>query len=401
MSELGLVIGAGSEQVAAIVVAQSQGLRVLAIDGAPDAPGLRIADVSRVVDLRDTDAVIAVARENGVSFTIPAPIGRLLRTQACVHEALGLRGVSIFSADACTNKQEFHKLMQKNNVNVPLQRSFANFTELTRVDVSGLFFPLVLKPCSGSGSRGVRVVSSVDQWSSAVKDVSLEPFNDAWIVESFVEGLVLGVDGVVVDQQPEIVMVREKVMSPWPYRVELAYRAPARISNAATLAVQQSLKNALEALQVNNSLFHADLILQVDGTVTVIELSARPSGLRIASEMVPACTGVDFLRQGQVLHRCGGGLFAPQQARPTLLYYWHHDGGMVREVPSEAALNGLPHVKSASVKWKTGNVLRTPTNVSDLLNAGHILITGDSWHEVESTLNQSLSFFEVVPYGSS
>ena len=53
-----LVVGAGRYQRAVIRRARELGLRVVAVDRNPDAPGLRLADVPRVVDFRSPEAVL-------------------------------------------------------------------------------------------------------------------------------------------------------------------------------------------------------------------------------------------------------------------------------------------------------------------------------------------------------
>jgi formate-dependent phosphoribosylglycinamide formyltransferase (GAR transformylase) len=52
-----LVIGAGRYQRAVIQRAKDLGYRVVAVDRNPDAPGFAYADIGRVVDFSDADAV--------------------------------------------------------------------------------------------------------------------------------------------------------------------------------------------------------------------------------------------------------------------------------------------------------------------------------------------------------
>lgn len=64
--KVALVIGASSESVFAINEAKKAGLKVVAFDGNKDAIGLKLADVSYVVDIRDPKNIIEKLIGGGV-----------------------------------------------------------------------------------------------------------------------------------------------------------------------------------------------------------------------------------------------------------------------------------------------------------------------------------------------
>ncbi|MBA3347973.1 MAG: lactate dehydrogenase, partial [Actinobacteria bacterium] len=61
-----LFVGAGRHQRRAIIRARELGIRVVAVDRNPDAPGLAEADVAEPVDFTDVAAVTEVARRHAV-----------------------------------------------------------------------------------------------------------------------------------------------------------------------------------------------------------------------------------------------------------------------------------------------------------------------------------------------
>lgn len=403
-AQVGLLVGAGPEQLAALSVARAQGCRIVAVDGDANAPGLALADVPVVVDLRDTDAVVGVARRHAVQFTIPTPIGARLVTQAAVHDALGLRGVGVKAARLCTDKQQFHHAMTAARVVVPAQialRSAEMFAWASWSDLCAQLGTsvLVVKPPRGSGSRDVLVVEEEDDWRSLATQVRAAFPEDGLLVQAFVDGLVLGVDGAVIDGRVTVTLLREKRMSPRPHRVELAYRGPARIESPAAQRVVALVTAAVDALAVQDAPFHADVVVTPAGQPVLIEMAMRPSGLRIASDLIPACTGVSFLGEALSLHRFGYGRFDAQAPRPALLYYWHHPGGRVLRVPTPRELLDIPQVLSAGVGWQPGQQVMMPTTVAELLRGGHLLVAADDWATVESSLAAALSLFEVAADG--
>src|SRR4249919_3426735 len=57
-----LIVSGGREAVPAIAEARRLGLRVLVSDGAPDAPGFRLADAGLLASTYDPDATVEAAR---------------------------------------------------------------------------------------------------------------------------------------------------------------------------------------------------------------------------------------------------------------------------------------------------------------------------------------------------
>jgi biotin carboxylase len=390
-------VGAGSEQIATIVHAQRMGYPVLAVDGNPGAPGLLMSDESVVLDIRDEEAVVSVARHHGVAATLPVPIGRLLTTQGAVNDSLGLRGVTRSAALNCTDKALFHACLRKAGLTVPEQIVYAGVTELRRADGSRWPFPAVMKPIHGSGSQGVMVIPTVDDWTLIRDDLDDSLYDQGVLVQSFVNGIVLGLDGAMQDGRAILTLVREKEMTPWPWRVELTHRAPARLPASARDSITESLQTALVALGVNGSVFHADAIWTVAGELVLIELSARPAGVMITSTLVPECTGIDFLAEAIRLHVGGDGRFASSSLRPSLLHYWNHCSGVVKRAPTVDELRKLPGVVQAEIGLHAGQYVQTPKSIKDLIGNGYLLVSGGCWSDVQATFDQARSLFEIEP----
>ena len=62
MSKTILLLGAGIEQTIAIELAKKMGLRVIAVDGNPNAQGLKIADVGINADIKNVKAMIEIGK---------------------------------------------------------------------------------------------------------------------------------------------------------------------------------------------------------------------------------------------------------------------------------------------------------------------------------------------------
>src|SRR5262245_7076165 len=86
------------------------GLRVIAMDGSPEAPGLRIAAVPVIEDVRNSDAAIRIAKEYSVSGVTGFSIEVAIPCIAEVAGAMLLPGLSREAARNATNKNRMREI---------------------------------------------------------------------------------------------------------------------------------------------------------------------------------------------------------------------------------------------------------------------------------------------------
>ena len=156
------VIGASSESIYVINKAKELGLKVIALDGNPEAPGLKAADASFVVDIRDPQKVFEILDRDGnkPDVVLPVPIGRYLTTTGAVNDKYNLCGVSFDAANVCTDKYEFHKILAEEGLRNAELYLIPAGEENTDIDEINTIYPVIVKPRFGSGSRGVEMFNT-------------------------------------------------------------------------------------------------------------------------------------------------------------------------------------------------------------------------------------------------
>src|SRR5205823_8242056 len=90
-----LFVGAGRHQRRAIMRAKELGLRVAAVDRNPEAPGLQEADIAKVVDFADADAVIKATAKLKLDGVLTVSADRAVPIVAAVAAARGLPGIGV------------------------------------------------------------------------------------------------------------------------------------------------------------------------------------------------------------------------------------------------------------------------------------------------------------------
>ena len=117
-----LVLGARIYQLPVINTANDMGLKVVAVDASPHAPGLAIAHASRVVDIRDDDACLSVAKEFDIDGVISICTDIPVEAVAVIGETLDLPTIGSKAALNATDKFEMRQRFEAAGVPGPVFR---------------------------------------------------------------------------------------------------------------------------------------------------------------------------------------------------------------------------------------------------------------------------------------
>jgi len=392
-----LCIGAGAEQLPSITVAQNLGLHVIALDSNPEAPGLAAAEAGYVINISHEELVLSLVRELQISLVIPSPLGRFLTTVGAVNDALGLRGITRQAAVFCTDKWMFRNCLESLGIRQP-RVALARGRDEILEKWSGIGVPCVLKPRFGSGSKGVIVVEHPGAVEHAIAcHLAQQPAAADTLIEELILGDPAGLDGAVTDGKFTLTLLRDKQLTSLPYRAEINYAAPARFGPDVYAQVIKTIGKAARALGLNNCLIHADLVIPEGCSPVIIEMSGRPSGLFIASKMVPACTGVDFIGEGIKLALGERTDFCPRQQRPVVLWYFPLPPGRIEAVPSSDLVRSRVGVLDFVCCLKPGDELDEITTAREVLTRGFILTTGSTVKGALCRAKQVSNLFKTSP----
>ena len=292
-SKIALAIGAGSESLIAIRYAKKLGLKVIAFDGDASALGLREADISYIVDISQPKLIISKLNSDGFipNLILPTLIGRCLISIGALNDYYNLSGFSYDIADICTDKLKFANALNspKNWGGVGLD--MRNLREINfslfkpDLDLNEFKFPLIIKPRFGSGSRDTLVISTKNQLKNILKNEKFK--QEDFLIEEFIDGVEYGIDAAVMDGKFNHILLREKLITPIPYRQAIAY-----ISTDEIPSVSEYMQEIINKLNIDSALIHADIIITKDGKPFIIELATRPSG-HYLSKFIEITTGIN------------------------------------------------------------------------------------------------------------
>jgi biotin carboxylase len=288
-----LFVGAGRHQRRAIERAQELGLRVVAVDRNSDAAGLAQADVAEVVDLRDVEAVIEVARRHGVDGVLTISADRAVPVVAAVAEALDLPGIGRRTAHLMTNKIAMRRELAEEGVPQPRFAAARTLHE-ARAAADTVGFPAVLKPADSGGQRGIFRLDSMDDLDAHLHAALAESAEGEVILERFHDGLEL--NGLVIARGGNAfpLTLSDRLRPPGiGFGVGWIHVYPATIYGAMLEEAERVAVHAVHALGLRDGIAFPQLLV-IERQVLVIEVAARIPGGQMA-DLARHAVGVDLV----------------------------------------------------------------------------------------------------------
>jgi biotin carboxylase len=289
-----LFVGAGRHQRRAIAQARERGLRVVAVDRNPEAPGLALADVSEVVDFADVDAVVDVARRHDVDGALTVSADRAVPVVAAVTERLGLPTIGRDVAHRMTHKIAMRRTLAEEGIPQPPFAAVRNLAE-GRAALETVGLPAVLKPVDSGGQRGLfRIETPGDLESHLHSALAESPGREA-ILEGFVEGTEMNGIVVVRSGDARMVTLSDRLRPEGAgFGVGWIHLLPASIHSDQLGLAERVAERSVAALGVRDGIACPRRIASADGGGSVVEVAARIPGGQMA-DLVRHAVGVDLV----------------------------------------------------------------------------------------------------------
>jgi biotin carboxylase len=378
-----LFVGAGRHQRRAIAQAKEAGLRVAAVDRNADAPGLAAADIAKIVDFADVEAVLRATKRLRLDGVLTVSADRAVPVVAAVAEARGLPGIGVETAHLMTHKVEMRRHLAEAGVPQPRFAAVRTLAE-TRRAVDAVSFPAVLKPADSGGQRGVFRVESLDDVDGHLHEaLAASPTGEA-ILEEFVDGIEL--NGIVIARDGEMILLTlsDRLRPPGiGFGVGWIHVYPPTIQPEQLVEAERVAGHTVHALGLRTGIAFPQLIAAPDGRVVVVECAARIPGGQMA-DLVRVAVGIDLV---EVQLRMALGdelpdeLVRPRFSQPLAIRFLTAEPGplptgRVTRVGSLDKVLAFPGVVQAEVYLQQGEVIRPVRLDGD--RRGYVLATADT-----------------------
>lgn len=298
MSKTLLLLGGSQAQIVGIEKAKELGYRAVVCDYLPDNPGRHVADVFRLVSTTDKEAILRVAMEERVDGVVAYGSDPAAPTAAYVAEKLGLPGIPYHVARSFCEKHLFRAFLKEHGFNVPGSVEIpAGSSDLASL-VSGLRYPIIVKPVDSSGSKGVGVLWNPTGLDEAVANARSRSRSGVVIAEEFVErdhpfvieGEVFVADGTV-RSWGLINSIRDERTNPL---LPAAYSYPLQQPPKRVALVKNEVSRLVEASGVLYGAFNLEMIIDKDDRLFFLDVGPRNGG-NMLPEFIGMISGRDVI----------------------------------------------------------------------------------------------------------
>ena len=374
-----LMIGGGFLQTYVIKKARSLGYEVHVVDGDSHAMGYQYANQYEVIDIKDEEKCLRYALENQVDGVLTAATDFSVLSMSRIASELNLPGINYEAAKRIKNKAAVRKcLFDAKADDTGYSFEISSLEDVPSV-LSDIHFPVMVKPCDGSGSRGASRVDKAEDFEQACVFAMNGSVSHRAVAEPFVAGKEYGVESFVDQGEIHVLAIMQKAMTEPPYYAELGHAIPSGLSSEMECKVTDCVKRALIALGVNHGSVNMDILIGDDGDVHIVDVGARMGGNLIGSHIVPLGIGIDYM--GNMIKAAVGDstnwvpLSAPKPVATKLLAL---TPGEVMALPDFTSIC-MEHDVQIEHHLKVGDRI-TPYR-TNLDGCGYVIATRDSVSE--------------------
>lgn len=323
---------------------------------------------------------------------------------ASAAQSLNLKHNSVEAAITAKNKHRMREVLDRSGVQVP-RFWHLSLDEDAREVAARVNYPCVIKPVFLSTSRGVMRADNEEEFASVVarlhrivSDPKIArrggPLAREALVEEFVSGVEVAVEGLITDGEFRMLAIFDKPDPlDGPYFEETIYVTPSRLAPDVQRQIVDTTAAATRAMGLAKGPVHAELRVN-DGGPWVIEVAARAIG-GLCSRALRFNEGLS-LEELIVRHALGEDVRSIERERQAA-------GVMMIPIPGAGVLKEVLGIESAKAVREIEDVMITahitqriappPEGASYL---GFIFSRADTPDRVEAALREAHAQLEFV-----
>lgn len=293
-----LILGAAKNQMCLIRKAKELGYYVIVIDWTNDNPGIELADKHYKGSICDEDFCLQVAIKENIDGVI-SNYEPAMPVCAYISTRLGLPGNDITGVKNLMNKSKCRIIQKHSGVYTP---EFIICDDLSSVITKSknLRYPIVIKPCEYSGSKGTSKIDHYDEQLiiKAYEDCLRISRDKAVAVEEFIEmPMLTTVEGEIFICNGEFLWngLMFTTRNSFAPLIPATYSMPIILSKNQRLKVKSSLEKLFNNAGIKNGEYNIEGFFTNENDFFIIEINVRHGGNGLPN-FVSIGTGLDYLK---------------------------------------------------------------------------------------------------------
>lgn len=368
-------------------------VELILLDMAKNVKALPYADRFLQISTMDREAVLQAAREEKTDYILTACGDQPLSTMAYVSAQMGLPCyLTEDKVRDLTNKIFMKKKMVENGIPTAKHLYVEEGDDLP--DVSGMKYPLIVKPVDSNGSKGVKKVMKDEELKPLLKEALHYSISKNAIIEEFKEGTELSVDVYVESGVAKILSITtsNKIKENKDSFTILQSEYPPRVDYSEE-CVRKIAQQIADVFELKDTPLLVQMIVG-KGEYNVVEFSARMGG-GSKYHLINVLSGVDIMKvyvemvMGKKPH-----VEPRKQWQNALMNYVYCSPGTFAELKNFEELKTDGVIYSYFTYKMPGAVIEKSNTSSDRV-AG-FLVVGNSEEEVKGKLVKANSALKVL-----
>lgn len=247
--------------------------------------------------------------------------------------------------------------------------------------------PIVLKPLTGFGSRGVIFVNSLADIERAFS-YSVQ-YSESILAEEFVKGVEFSVETFTYKGEHQILAITDKLNTGPPYFVGTSHSLPSIKTVEYQEMIKHAVKKLLDCINLTFGPAHTEVTVTENG-VKIIESQIRPGG-RIY-HMLEGALGIDIFEL--TVKKMFGENYVPKDGKGgAAIIFIEAKPGVINEIIGVEEILKDPSVYDFSLRCKVGDKVDIWNNSTNRL--GHLICIGNTTDEAVKSAKKLASKLKI------
>lgn len=285
-----LIFGVAAVQGDAIIKLKEMGHEVHAIARDRDGPGADLADFFSPIDFSDIPDVVNYIKQHEIDFIYSVGSDAAMPLVNKISEMLNLPSFNSYRvASICNDKPTLRQILGDR-----FQGNVKHLVLTSSDHLEGISFPVIIKPADSQGQRGIFLVEDGSDLISKFNSVQNYSNSKRVIVEKYIGGDEVSVNGYVVDGKLVFCLVTNRVT--WSRYLGRIHKhvIPYQAEPEVIESVKQMMQSASDTIGVKNGPIYAQIKIE-NKQPYIIEFTPRLDGCHMW-KLIRYATGFDLLK---------------------------------------------------------------------------------------------------------
>ncbi len=279
-----LILGGSHRDIPLIKASKELGFYVITLGDRAYYKGHNYSDKKYLIDFNNLEKVRETIKKEGIKYIV-AGCGEAsyISTVILANEFNISNYDSVETAKLVHNKWLFKEFCLTNGVSTPKGCFYSE-----ECNLSDIKFPLVIKPTTLSGGRGVEIVETKLEFERAIEDTL--QYSQEIFIEEFIEGELVAYSVFIQNKKIIYGFMGKDEMYLNKYLVAYAY--PIEFTQEVKNKLDKDINHIAQKLNLVDGMFHLQVILR-DNIPYIIDVTRRIPG-DFYPDLIELCSGVQY-----------------------------------------------------------------------------------------------------------